>query len=95
MDIQYASGIPQKFAFHLMGYIDGQWVDLVRIDNAHDPDDPHRHVFHPDRPEDTWHFVAALPESVVGWAQDHLKEQAEHYYEEYTRDLHNMQGASQ
>ena len=74
-----------------MGYVDGGWVDLVRIDNSHDRAiAPHRHVFHPDRAEEMKPFVAALPESLVGWAQDHLTEEAERYFADYKRDLYNM-----
>jgi predicted HAD superfamily phosphohydrolase YqeG len=74
-----------------MGYVNGTWVDLVRIDNAHDQTLPaHRHVFHPDRKEDYREFVAALPESLVGWAQEHLTDEAQRYFDEYRRELANM-----
>jgi hypothetical protein len=88
--IEYVSGVPTKFGFNLSGYVDDVWIDLVRVDNAHEESlPPHRHVFHPDGSEDFKHFVAALPESLVGWAQEHLVEDGERYLDEYRRQLAN------
>jgi hypothetical protein len=91
VDITHVSGLPVHFSFQLMGYVEDEWVELVRIDNSHEGP-PHRHIFHPDAPHTVKPFVAALPESLVGWAQEHLEDEAEHYLDEYRRRLRNMKG---
>lgn len=44
--IEYEHGVPQSYSFQLSGYIDDEWVDLVRYDTAHGA--PHRHISYPD-----------------------------------------------
>lgn len=89
--IEHEQGVPIKFTFQLLGLIDGDWIPIVRIDNSHDNLPPHRHVCHPDGTEQIKNFVAMLPESVVGHAQDDLQDNAQRYLDEFKRRMHNMQ----
>lgn len=86
--IEYDKGSPTDYSFQLCGVDEGDWVELVRYDNAHGT--PHRHISYPDGPEESKTFVAALPITFVGWAQDDLIEHAEKYYNEWHRRKSNM-----
>ena len=86
--ITYERGIPQSYAFQLSGYIDEEWVDLVRYDTAHGA--PHRHISYPDGETEYMPFVAVLPVTFVGWVQRDIQEHAQSYFDEYARRLSNM-----
>lgn len=69
--IEYDKGNLESFSFQLCGEDEGQWVELVRYDNAHGGV-PHRHISYPDGPEESKTFVAALPVTLTGWIQEDL-----------------------
>jgi hypothetical protein len=86
--IEYRSGQPVKFAFQLTGLIEGEWVELVRYDDAHG--EPHRHIFYPDGTVEPMSFTAVLPVTFVGWVQRDITDHAEQYAAEYRRQYMNM-----
>ncbi len=43
--IEYELGNPTRYSFQLSGYVDGEWVNLVRYDTAHGF--AHADLFHP------------------------------------------------
>lgn len=63
--IEYELGNPTRYAFQLSGFVDGEWVDLVRYDTAHG--EPHRHIYYPGGNAEFMMFVAVLPVTIVGW----------------------------
>lgn len=91
LDVQivYERGVPTKFSLNLCGWIKGEWVPLVRYDNAHGP--AHRHQFHPNGEDEIHDFLAMVPRTFVDKAQRDLNERAEYYLEEYERELSNRE----
>ena len=85
--IETTKGEPTEIALQLVGRIKGQWVPLVRYDNAHGV--CHRHTAHPDGTESPHQFVAILPATFLDQAQRELQKHAEEYLEEYERELSN------
>lgn len=90
--IEYELGNPTRYAFQLSGYVDGEWVNLVRYDTAHG--EPHRHIEYPDGNAEFMPFVAVLPVTFVGWVQRDIQEHAQGYFDEYVRQLSNLKGES-
>jgi hypothetical protein len=86
--IEYERGVPKSYSFQLSGYVDDEWVDLVRYDTSHGA--PHRHISYPDGNVEYMPFVAVLPVTFVGWVQRDMQEHAHGYFEEYVRRLSNM-----
>jgi hypothetical protein len=76
-----------EIAMQLLGEIEGEWVQLVRYDNAHGT--CHRHTAHPDGTESSHQFVAVLTETFLDEAQRELQKHAEEYLDEYERELSN------
>jgi len=75
-------------ALQLLGDIGGEWVQLVRYDNAHGT--CHRHTAHPNGTESSHQFLAVLTETFLDQAQRELQNHAEEYLDEYERELSNM-----
>lgn len=90
--IEYERGDPTRYAFQLSGFVDGEWVDLVRYDTAHG--EPHRHISYPDGNTEFMPFVAVLPVTFVGWVQRDIQAHAQSYLDEYSRQLSNLKGES-
>jgi hypothetical protein len=81
-------GEVDEIGMQLLGEIDGEWVQLVRYDNAHG--ECHRHTAHPNGTESGHQFVAILPETFLDQAQRELQKRAEEYLDEYERERSNM-----
>ncbi len=88
--IEYELGNPTRYAFQLSGFVDGEWVDLVRYDTAHG--EPHRHIYYPGGNAEFMMFVAVLPVTFVGWVQRDIQAHAQGYLDEYIRQLSNLGG---
>lgn len=88
VDIAYEKGQIVDFGLNLNGFVNEEWVDLVRYDNAHGPN--HRHICYPDEEDQIADFRAAAIHTFVAQAQADLLASAELYLDEYERRLWNM-----
>jgi hypothetical protein len=86
--ITTTTGQVDEVGLQLVGYVEGEWVQLVRYDNAHGP--CHRHTSHPDGSESAHEFVAMLTATFLDLAQQDLQNHAERYLDDYERELWNM-----